>query len=157
MIVRPFAMSQTHRVASTVLLVAGLLLVIAGLTGALGGSWLGVVASLAVVIGLLYAGAAWFVPEAPHSDALLFDRRLTLAAGAACGRPVVDLFPPPLRHDIEQYCLAALDGHPARFSCAADPERRAFEVAPIRTAEGLVVYGVLLSGSRQGADAPALA
>jgi hypothetical protein len=150
-------MPPSRRAASTALLACGVILVFAGFTAALGVSAAGLAASLAAVAGLLYAGAVWFGARAAPLDALVFDHRLVLAAGAAKGRLLVDLFPKALRSELEQYCRAALAGHAAHFSCAADPERRVFEVAPIRTADGLVLYGILLSGSLLSADAAVIA
>jgi hypothetical protein len=150
-------MARSHRIASSALLVSGVILVFAGYTAALGLSLVGAVASLTAVIGLLYAGAVWFRAQAPSVEALVFDQRLILAGGDAKGRALTDLFPPPLRADIEQYCRAALAGHSARFSCAADPDRRSFAVAPIRTADGLVLHAILMWGALEGADAAVIA
>src|SRR5262249_30751701 len=58
---------QSHRVGSTVLLAGGVFLVFGGISSALGFSTSGIVASLAAVAALLYAGGVWF-GAAPHAD-----------------------------------------------------------------------------------------
>jgi hypothetical protein len=51
---------RTSRVGSTVLLAGGVVLVFAGMSAALGFSISGVLATLAAIAALLYAGGVWF-------------------------------------------------------------------------------------------------
>jgi hypothetical protein len=78
---------------------------------------------------------------------LIFDRHLIIVSGAHPGRPVGDLFPLAVRREVEQRCRDAFDGRSTRFSIPGDASRKRFEVAPVRTADGLVAYGILLSGA----------
>jgi len=146
---------QSHRVGSTVLLAGGVFLVFGGISSALGFSTSGIVASLAAVAALLYAGGVWF-GAAPHADPsiVVFTSELTVAGGLLSGRPVADLFEDGMRGDIESACRDALDGRPSRFSSGKGSARRAFEAAPVRGADGLVIYGVLLSGAGAGSTDP---
>ena len=135
---------NSHRVASFVLLAGGLLLVFAGLASALDYSPAGMAASGAAIAALLYAGGVWFSAPQPPADSqvVLFTRTLTVASGASLGRPVADLFPgvnPPV---IDQNCQQALDGRSTRFTAAG----RTFAASPVRSPEGAVIYGLLLSG-----------
>lgn len=141
-------MAQRHKIVSTVLLIAGVGLVFAGMSSALNFSLPGVIAAIATIAGLLYAGGVWFGGATPSElSVLIFDRRLIIVTGSHPGRPVGDLFPLGVRRDVEQRCRDAFDGRSTRFSIPGDAERRRFEVAPIRTADGLVAYGILLSGA----------
>jgi hypothetical protein len=147
-------MAHRHKIVSTVLLLAGVGLVFAGMTSAFHFSLPGSIAALAAVGGLLYAGGVWFgnvVPDEP--SVVLFDRHLIVVSGALPGRPVGDLFPLSVRRDVEQRCREAFDGRSTRFSIP-NYARRRFEVAPIRTADGLVAYGILLSGEMVSMIAP---
>lgn len=141
-------MAQRHRIVSTVLLLAGVGLVFAGMSSALSFSLPGIIATLATIAGLLYAGGVWFGNVAPGDPSVvIFDRRLIIVSGGQPGRPIGDLFPLSVRRDVEQRCRDAFDGRSTRFSIPGDAERRRFEVAPIRIANGLVAYGILLSGA----------
>ncbi|PYR90202.1 MAG: hypothetical protein DMF84_22190 [Acidobacteria bacterium] len=141
-------MTQRHQIVSTVLLLAGVGLVFAGMSSALNFSLPGIIATVATIAGLLYAGSVWFGGGAPSEPSvLIFDRHLIIVSGAHPGRPVGDLFPLGVRRDVEQRCRDAFDGRSTRFSIPGDAPRRRFEVAPIRTADGLVAYGILLSGA----------
>lgn len=135
---------STHRIGSFVLLAGGVLLVFAGLTSALGFSISGVVASGAAIVALLYAGAVWF-GAAPRADVsvVLFTPQLTVAAGPLSGRRLADLFPRAARHDFESQCRIALTGQSVRF---VDDGGQRFDVAPVRGADGAIVFGVLISG-----------
>jgi hypothetical protein len=143
----------SHRIGSFVLLGGGVLLVWAGLTSALGFTTSGIVASVAAIAALLYAGGVWFggTPRADLS-VVLFTADLRVAAGPLAGRAVVDLFPTAMRKDLESRCRAALSGQPQRF---ADAAGQAFEAAPVRSADGAVVYGVLIAGAATPARAAA--
>ena len=129
------------------LLAGGVVLVLGGMSSAVGFTTSGIVASLAAVAALLYAGGVWF-GSTPFADSsiVVFTRELTVAGGALTGRRVSDLFDAAMRGDIEAGCREALDGRPSRFSTGRGSMRRAFEAAPVRGADGLVIYGVLLSG-----------
>ena len=134
---------SAHRIASFVLLAGGVLLVFAGLTAALGFSTSGVIASAAAIAALLYAGGVWLGPSARADlSVVLFTPELTVAAGPLAGRAVVDLYPLPMRKEIDARCRAAIGGQGQRFTPAAG---RTFEAAPIRSADGAVVYGVLIA------------
>src|SRR4051794_37189707 len=135
---------NTHRVGSFVLLAGGVVLVFAGLTSALGMSWSGIVASAAAIAALLYAGGVWFGGRGADASVLLFTPRLTVAAGPLAGRTLVDLFPAGSRSQIESHCRAALSGQSQRFVCG---DAQAFEAAPVRSADGTVLYGILISGA----------
>jgi len=131
-----------------VLLAGGILLVFAGLSSALGFSPSGIVATLAAIAALLYAGGVWFgATPRPDTTAVVFTRALTLASGPLAGRSIADLFSEADRREIEARCRAALDGRPSRFSCGAGASSRAFEATSVRSADGVVIYGLLLSGS----------
>ena len=134
----------SHRVGSFVLFACGVVLVFAGLAAALGFSPAGLIASGTAIIALLYAGGVWFgaIPAAADSQVLLFTRRLEAASGAATGRAILEQFPPEMRASIEEHCLGALNGRSARFTCGGTR----YAVSPVRSPEGAVVYGVLLSG-----------
>lgn len=141
-------MAQRHQIISTVLLLAGVGLVFAGMSSALNFTLPGIIAAVATIAGLLYAGGVWFGSVGPSdSSVLIFDRRLMIVSGGQPGRPIGDLFPLGVRRDVEQRCREAFDGRSTRFSIPGDAERRRFEVAPIRTADGFVAYGILLSGA----------
>jgi hypothetical protein len=135
----------SQRVGSYVLLAAGVLLVFAGLASALAFSPSGLIASAAAIAALLYAGAVWF-GGSPRADAslVLFTPQLTVAAGPFAGRAVSDLFPIPLRTEIDAQCRAALEGRACRFSPA---DGQTFDAAAVRSADGLVVYGILIANA----------
>jgi hypothetical protein len=135
----------SRRAGSYVLLAGGVALVFAGLASALSFSVAGMVASAAAIAALLYAGAVWF-GGSPRIDAsvVLFTPQLTVAAGPLKGRALSDLFPIPLRKKIDAACRAALAGQSCRF--AAD-DGTTFEAAPVRSPDGLVVYGILIAGA----------
>jgi hypothetical protein len=136
---------NTPRAGSTVLLGGGVFLVFAGLSSALGFSLSGMIASAAAIAALLYAGGVWF-GEPPREDytIVLFTPALVIANGPLAGRPIADLYADTMRREIESRCRAALDGHPSHFSCAPGRE---FHATPVRSADGAVMFGLLLSGS----------
>src|SRR5689334_10582921 len=133
---------NSHRVGSTVLLAGGVFLVFSGLTSALGYSTGGIVATLAAIAALLYAGGVWF-GGAPNTDVslVLYTPSLTIANGPLAGHAITDLFPDHMRSEIDIQCRVALSGHTARFACGKGGEKT-FEASPVRTADGLVVYGL---------------
>jgi hypothetical protein len=134
-------MARAKQLAASVLFAAGIVLVFGGLSSALGFTVSGVLASVAAIAGLLYAGGIWFgaPARAAPSGAQMFDQRLELTTGG----PVLLQFPESLRAEIRVRCLAALAGERARFSL----EGRTFQVLPIVDVEGVVVYGVLIEGA----------
>jgi hypothetical protein len=147
------------RVTSSIILCAGILLVFAGLSSALRFSPIGMAGSAALIAALLYAGGVWF--SAPvqqiaskenvqqiNSQVVLFTRDLLVASGPSHGRPVRELFPETIRAAIEEGCRDALQGRAARF---VPRPGQAFTVSPVRSPEGAIVYGLLLSG--QAAEA----
>jgi hypothetical protein len=141
-------MAQRHQIVSTVLLLAGVGLVFAGMSSALNFSLPGIIATVATIAGLLYAGGVWFGSvTSGKPSVLIFDHHLIIVSGIHTGRPVGDVFSSGVRRDVEHRCREAFDGRSTRFSISADDDRRRFEVAPIRTADGLVAYGILLSGA----------
>jgi hypothetical protein len=137
-----------HRTGSSVLLAGGVVLVFAGLSTALGFSLAGILASIAAIAALLYAGGVWF-GDARRADpsVVLFTPALNVAGGPLAGRPVADLFPAAMRGDIDARCRDALAGTVSHFSCGSGPERVSFSATPVRDAAGAVTYGLLLSGS----------
>ena len=136
---------HAHRAGSYVLLAGGVLLVFAGLASALAFSFAGFVASAAAIAALLYAGAVWFGgPSSADASVILFTPHLTVAAGPLTGRAVLDLFPPDIRSAIDRHCRAALAGESSRFTPA---EGETFEAAPVRGADGLIAYGILIAGA----------
>jgi hypothetical protein len=125
-------MAQRNQIIATMLLLAGVGLVFTGMSSALNFSLPGIIAAVATIAGLLYAGGVWFGgATVGETSALIFDRRLIIVGGAHPGRPIGDAF----------------DGRSTRFSIPGETERRRFEVAPIRSADGFVAYGILLSGA----------
>ena len=136
---------NSHRAGSTVLLAGGVFLVFAGLSSALGFSMSGMLASSAAIAALLYAGGMWF-GDGPRADStiVLFTPALVIASGPLAGRPVADMYPDTIRREIEFQCRAALAGQASHFSC--EPGRE-FHATPVRSADGAVIFGLLLSGS----------
>lgn len=147
-------MFRITRLVSVVLFGTGIALVLAGVNAAIGFSVAGLVASVAAIVALLYAGAVWFGVPAVSSLAsaspeavLVFDRSLRVAAGAHRGTPVAACFPGSSRAEIEARCAAVLDGAIAHFSCRQGNERLHLDAVPIRSADGTILYGALLTVS----------
>ena len=148
-------MTERQQIVSTALLAAGVALVFAGMSSALHFSAAGIVPAVATIAGLLYAGGVWFGGSVKADrSVIIFDRGLTVVSGAHPGRPVSDNFPLHVRRDFEQRCRDAFDGRSTWFSIPGDTERRRFEVAPIRTADGVIAFGIVISGDfvRQAAQ-----
>jgi hypothetical protein len=144
-------MPAARRIVSALMLICGIVLVFTGLSAALGFTFAGVLASVAAIAALLYAGASWFgsapLSLAPAGGTLIvFDRSLRVAAGAAPGISILLQFPERLRPDIETRCRAALRGEHSHFDCDHAGARISFDVAPVQV-HGVVLYGVLISGS----------
>jgi hypothetical protein len=146
-------MPAARRVVSALLLVCGIVLVFAGLSSALGFTLIGATASIAAIVALLYAGAVWFggapMPLVPAGGGTVtvFDRSLHIATGFAPGVSVLTQFPERLRPEIEVRCRAALRGEYSHFDCEHGGAGVSFEIAPVQTLHGLVLYGVIISGS----------
>jgi hypothetical protein len=140
---------MAKRLLSTALLAVGVILVFTGLSAALGFTLLGMAASIAVIVALLYAGAVWVAPAPPAntSGIFLFDRNGLVVQGAQTGAPISAQFPASIRDDIERRCHAALAGHASRFVCSDNGRLTAFEAVPVRGADGAILYGVLMSGA----------
>lgn len=153
-------MSRVQRALSLTLLAAGIVLVFGGVNTAVGFSTLGVVSSAAAVAALLYSGAVWFgrPPGAASGSAdpiVVFDRSLRVASGALRGVHVASCFPAPVRADLEAHCRAALAGNRAHFSCTAGGDRVDFDAMPVRSANGDVLYGLLLRDAKITSTSPA--
>jgi hypothetical protein len=147
---------KTSRAGSSVLLAGGVVLVFAGLSTALGFSASGMFASAAAIAALLYAGGVWF-GEAPRTDPslVLFTREMIIASGPLIGRPVTALFPDAMRFDVEDACRHAIDGRASSFTCGSGTGQQTVEATAVRTADGVVVYGLLLTGALVSAATPA--
>jgi len=146
-------MARGKRLASSLLLTGGIVLVFAGLNAALGFSLPGLVASAAAIVMLLYAGSVWFGPLPPAvappgaETVIVFDRFLHIAAGAPPGTPLLSQFPARLRDTVETHCRAALRGESSHFSCEISGRHLSFEVAPVQPTAGAVLYGVLIANA----------
>ena len=148
------------RAASSLLLAGGIVFVFAGLSTALGFGREGILASVAVIAALLYAGGVWFggtpaiLAPAGGETVMVFDRSLRITAGAAPGTALLSKFPEPLRPEIEMRCRLALQGEHTHFDCEHAGARLSFDISPVHTIHGMVLYGVLITGS--GLRAPAI-
>ncbi|OFW04564.1 MAG: hypothetical protein A3H96_09245 [Acidobacteria bacterium RIFCSPLOWO2_02_FULL_67_36] len=146
-------MGSAKRLASSLLLASGIVLVLMGLSTALGFTAVGMVTSVTVIAALLYAGGLWLggtprvAAPAGAEKVLVFDRGLRIAAGAAPGASLLTQFPESMRAEIETHCRAALRGQHSHFTCEHAGKRVLFDVAPIQSVAGLVLYGVLITGS----------
>jgi hypothetical protein len=154
-------MGPFRRAFSSFLLAAGLVAILAGLSGAFGFSAGSLVVSIVLVATLLYAGGMWFGGSSPRIVApgadlvIVFDRLLKITAGPAPGTSVMMQFPEPLRPEIEMRCRLALRGEHTHFECEHGGTRLAFDIAPVQSIQDIVMYGVLISGA--GVLAPAAA
>jgi hypothetical protein len=136
-------------------MMSGVALVLFGFSTALGSTVSGVIASVAAIVALLYAGAVWFPavaarrrPDRPapwSSPLIVFDRDGRIVSGAEKGQPVTSLFPEMIRPEIAQRSAAALAGTSARFACLYDGQAILLDALPVRSADGTIVYGILLS------------
>jgi hypothetical protein len=146
-------MDPVKRHASSLLLASGIAVVFAGLSAALGFTVGGMIASVAAIAALLYAGGIWFggVPTtmavAGADTVIVFDRSLRITAGGAPGASVLLRFPEPLRPEIEMRCHLALRGEHTHFDCEHGGARLSFDIAPVQTVSGTVIYGILIAGS----------
>lgn len=161
MIYRLKDMGVVKRAASSLLLAGGVVFVFAGLSAALGPGVMGAVASIAVIAALLYAGGVWFAgaPEtfaaAGAETVIVFDRSLRVAAGAASGTSLLSQFPQPLRAELEVRCRLALQGEHTHFDCEHAGGRISFDISPVQSIHGMVLYGILITSS--GIPVPAAA
>jgi hypothetical protein len=133
-----------------VFLAAGVLLVLLGLIAALGFTPAGMLASVAMMTALLYAGAVWFRQPLPPvipaaTPVVVFDRDCRAVTGPAAGQFLPTLYPEMLRPEIERRCRTALAGAGVRFFCLQNGRSVVFDALPVRNAEGIVVYGLLLA------------
>jgi hypothetical protein len=146
-------MGEMKRPASSILLAGGVLLVFVGLSAALGSGAGGMLASIAVIAALLFAGGLWFggapaaLAPAGAETVIVFDRSLRVAAGAAPGTPIVSQFPEPLRPEIEMRCRLALKGEHTHFECEHGGARISFDISPVQSIQGMVLYGVIVAGA----------
>ena len=138
-------MAMMNRTASSILFALGIALVLIGLTTALGFTVAGIIASIAAVGALLYAGGLWFGETNRFlPSVLVFDHELRIAGGAGAGKPVSSQFPPSMRGAIERHCAAAADGRHSRFTCADRGRHRTFDAAPVLSGGGDEIAGVLV-------------
>ena len=146
-------MGPMTRAVPSLLLAGGIVVLFAGLTAALGGGLTGTVASAAAIAALLYAGALWFggssgALAAPAGETVIvFDRTLRVSAGLGQGSSILLQFPAPLRPEIDLRCRLALAGQHTHFECEHAGARLSFDIAPVQTICGVVVYGVVMSGA----------
>lgn len=141
-------MARMNRVASSVLFASGIGLVLLGLSAALGFSIPGVIASIAAVAALLYAGSVWFGDRngAIAPSVLVFNRELLLVGGSHAGEPVASRFPAGIREEIERRCSAAVAGYHSRFTCIDRGRERVFDAAPVVSGRSSEISGVLVEG-----------
>ena len=145
-------MKLRKNAASSLLMASGVVLTFVGLSSAFGFTPGGMVASVAAIAALLYAGGVWFgrpVATSPAGAAtiIVFDRTLRIVSGASVGCPVSASFPVAIRAEIETHCDAALRGEPSHFVCGHGQDRFVFDVAPVQNIAGVVLLGVVISGS----------
>ena len=160
-------MTAIPSLLSTALMMSGVAFVLFGFSTALGSTAAGVIASVAAIGALLYAGAVWFGAGAARprpdlsaswsSPLIVFDRDGRIVSGAEKGRPVASLFPEMIRPEIEQRSTAALAGTSVRFACLYNGQAILLDALPVRSADGTIVYGILLSTQSEPATVDALA
>jgi hypothetical protein len=145
-------MRAVKNAASSLLMASGTILTFMGLSSALGFTAGGMLASLAAIAALLYAGGIWFgrrpapAPAGPPTI-IVFDRSLRVVTGESTGSPVAAFFPAAIRSEIETHCEAVLRGEPSHFVCDLAAARFVFDAAPVQNIAGVVLLGVLISGS----------
>ena len=151
-------MPEPRRLVAFLLFASGVGLVCAGLTTALGPSPSAILASVAAIVSLLYAGATWFGAAPPPDDRpgarlIVFDREGRVVSGGEIGTPVARRFPEMLQPEIERRCSAALAGVAARFPCVQNGRMVLFEAVPVRAADQSILYGMLLVTEGEAAAA----
>jgi hypothetical protein len=134
-------MPHARRVASSLLLASGIVLVFTGINAALGFTLPGMVASIAAIAGLLYAGAVWFGGTPEPSGVAVFDHTLTLTNGS----PLLARFSDSQKEEVRAKATATLAG--AKASLAVDG--RTFLMTPILSEGGAVLYGALVEVHRR--------
>ena len=141
-----------------VLLLVGVTLISVGLTRSLGNTPYGILISVVAIGALLLAGGAWFGAPASRTRAasttgdgapILFDLQGRLVSGPHAGQPVTSRFPEAARLDVERHCVTVLAGRAARFPCEWDGTPIVFEGLPVRSADGVIVYGLLVPAGAQ--------
>jgi hypothetical protein len=153
-------MAIVRRPLPFVLLLVGVALISLGLARALGITPYGVLVSIAAIGALLLTGGIWFGAPAPRTGVtsaagdgspILFDLQGRLVSGPDAGQPVTSRFPEAARLDVERHCVTVLAGHAARFPCVWEGTPIVFDGLPVRSADGVIVYGLLVpSGARNG-------
>jgi hypothetical protein len=152
-------MARIKRVLSILLFAVGVLVVFAGLNGAVGFSTVGILSSATAIAALLYSGAVWFGGAAsagpPASETILvYDRSLRLVSGGRRGQMLSTCFPASVRGQLESRCLEALAGSGSRFSFGAGEARQDLDAVPVRSADGMIVYGLLITTAENTHDTP---
>jgi hypothetical protein len=158
-------MANVRAIVAFVLLLVGVTLVFLGLTRALGFTPLGVLVSVVAIAALLFTGGVWFGGGAPRTHAtsttgdgspILFDLHGRLVSGPSAGQPVASRFPEAVRLEVERHCAAVLAGRPARFPCTVQGKPVIVEALPVRSADGVIVYGLFVpEGAKTGVVAAA--
>ena len=158
-------MANVRPVLAFVLLLVGVTLVFLGLTQALGFTPLGVLVSVVAIAALLFTGGVWFGGAAPRTQVpaatgdaspILFDVHGRLVSGASAGQPVASRFPDVVRLEVERHCATVLAGRAARFPCICNGQPVVFEALPVRSADGVIVYGLFVpAGASTGVVAAA--
>ncbi len=154
-------MRVVKRALSSVLLAAGVVFVYAGVSAALGFTPAGIVASVAAIAALLYAGGVWFggapgqLTAAGAAKVFVFDRLLQVVTGPATGASLLAQFPAAIRPELEMRCQMALRGEHTHFSCEHSGKRIAFDISPVQSINGVILYGIVVAG--QGIPMPAVA
>lgn len=102
---------------------------------------------------LLYTGGIWFGAPPPRTrvtsatgdgSPILFDVYGRLVSGPHAGEPVASRFPEAARPDVERHCAIVFSGRCARFPCVCDGTPVVFEALPVRSADGAIVYSLLV-------------
>jgi hypothetical protein len=142
-------MGFIRRVLSSVLVAAGIVLVLAGLTSALGSGVTGLVASAALVSALLYAGGTWFAPPPPTAAAsmlVLFDRSGRVVAGSRTGEPLGAYFSPRLGAEIDRHVSTVFAGASVHF--VPDPRSATpLVMVPVRATDGTIPLAILTTAA----------
>jgi hypothetical protein len=145
-------MQRVKRALSSVLLACGIVLVFFGWSTAPGFTPAGMVASVAAIAALLYTGTTWFGGSpgqftAPGAGTVMvFDRLLQVVTGPATGGSLLAQFPAAIRSELEMRCRMALRGEHTHFSYEHAGTRVSFDISPVQTVDGAVLYGVLVAG-----------
>jgi hypothetical protein len=158
-------MANVRSVVAVILLLVGVTLMFLGLTRALGFTPLGVLVSAIAIAALLFTGGVWFGVAAPRTHVtsatddgppILFDVHGRLVSGPRAGQPVASRFPETMRLEVERHCATVLAGRPARFPCICDGKPVVLEALPVRSADGVIVYGLFVpAGAKTGVVAAA--